>query len=151
MENYLEFPAKWGNRVMRKFRLFREFYFRISFVEKKTKFFSFFAKIRVNSFSEIIFFWIDRYLQKFRKNSENFREKREFSHRLSFLLQISFSRKNVKFSGKVCEIRKKIFAKFRIFSRKFSFAGNPTLIAEFSARFENKVLLNRYECWTYVY
>ena len=117
---------------------------------KKTKFFSFFAKIRVNSFSEIIFFWIDRYLQKFRKNSENFREKREFSHRLSFLLQISFSRKNVKFSGKVCEIRKKIFAKFRIFSRKFSFAGNPTLIAEFSARFENK-LLNRYECWTYVH
>ena len=92
---------------------------------KKTKFFSFFAKIRVNSFSEIIFFWIDRYLQKFRKNSENFREKREFSHRLSFLLQISFSRKNVKFSGKVCEISHffaKVFVRWKpySYSRVFS-------------------------------
>ena len=56
-------------------------------------------------------------------------------HHFCFLSQNSFSRKNAKFREKVCEIRKKIFAKFHIFFlQKFSFSENPSFKVVFKLR-----------------
>ena len=81
---------------------------------------SFFAQLIVATtilmvFAEF-FCLAEFFFAKFHKN--NFRE---IWHRFCIVSLNSFSRKNVKFYEKVCEIRTKNF----LFLRKCSFAGNP--------------------------
>ena len=104
-------------KFRRKFRYFS--YFGRSKKKAKEQR-SFFAQLIVATtilmvFAEF-FCLAEFFFAKFHKN--NFRE---IWHRFCIVSLNSFSRKNVKFYEKVCEIRTKNF----LFLRKCSFAGNP--------------------------
>ena len=120
-ELQIEFPAKWGNCFVKISHFSRTNFFCRKF-KIFAKQFSHFAGNPINA--------------KFCKENENFHYFlknccifclvfHKIPHHFCFLSQNSFSRKNAKFREKVCEIRKKIFAKFHIFSAKVFFLWKP--------------------------